>query len=236
MWHVPSSPFWGHACICFRWHAHACRLASLSPQAMPTFTTCRPLQRDGQTPGGPGVAGGRPVQHCGCCMLPLVSGCTCRQAAAQLAGIGRCAATDGASRGVAVDASLLPPAGMCRVLMHDLWGEMPAAATAAAGAATSAAATGSHAAAAAVANYQQLICAAGCHAGISLSATFPNLRRWVDRIKPRPAVQRGLNVPDANPILSHSGAVCHTDWPDRVHRTWSSLHQVACPTVPCTCI
>ena len=42
-------------------------------------------------------------------------------------------------------------------------------------------------------------------AGISLSAFYPCLRHWLDRVKARPAVQRGLNVPDPNMVLGHTG-------------------------------
>lgn len=42
-------------------------------------------------------------------------------------------------------------------------------------------------------------------AGISLAGSYPNLRAWTDRIKGRPAVQRGLNVPGANMIMNHTG-------------------------------
>lgn len=44
--------------------------------------------------------------------------------------------------------------------------------------------------------------------GISLAAFYPNLRRWVDAIKARPTVQRGLNVPETNMVLGHTGAFC----------------------------
>ncbi|KAL4418808.1 hypothetical protein ABPG77_006777 [Micractinium sp. CCAP 211/92] len=40
--------------------------------------------------------------------------------------------------------------------------------------------------------------------GISLAGSYPNLRAWTDRIKGRPAVQRGLNVPGPNMILNHT--------------------------------
>ncbi|EFN53025.1 hypothetical protein CHLNCDRAFT_137523 [Chlorella variabilis] len=39
--------------------------------------------------------------------------------------------------------------------------------------------------------------------GISLAAFYPNLRRWVDAIKARPTVQRGLNVPETNMVLGY---------------------------------
>lgn len=41
--------------------------------------------------------------------------------------------------------------------------------------------------------------------GISLAAFYPNLRAWADRIKARPAVQRGLNVLGSNMVLHHTG-------------------------------
>ncbi|GAB4821530.1 hypothetical protein N2152v2_008576 [Parachlorella kessleri] len=39
---------------------------------------------------------------------------------------------------------------------------------------------------------------------VPLAKDYPNLRAWVDRIKARDAVRRGLNVPAANPVLSHN--------------------------------
>jgi hypothetical protein len=47
----------------------------------------------------------------------------------------------------------------------------------------------------------------GTCAGISLSAFYPCLRHWLDRMKARPAVQRGLNVPDPNMVLGHTGGL-----------------------------
>jgi hypothetical protein len=42
-------------------------------------------------------------------------------------------------------------------------------------------------------------------AGISLAASYPRLRRWVDAIRARPAVQRGLGVPDPNWVTASTG-------------------------------
>jgi glutathione S-transferase len=48
-----------------------------------------------------------------------------------------------------------------------------------------------------IANFTWIFCAA--YAGLNLDE-FPNVKAWVDRIFARPAVQRGLNIPDENRI------------------------------------
>lgn len=57
--------------------------------------------------------------------------------------------------------------------------------------------------------------------GIPVNRPYPNLRKWLDRIKARKAVQRGLNVPIANPVLNKNEA-----WKEYMSRKAQGLEGV----------